>query len=180
MKQTSRVALGGIMGALSLGCLLLTLFPYATYALPALASVFLFPVIIESGKRHGTMVYVATAVLALLITPDLEAKVLYVTFFGYYPLIKSIAESRSQRWLEWVVKLAVFNAAVVTTYFVLIRLGMPMDDFSLPGVELPLQVILGAFLLVGNGVFVLYDVALSRLLPLYFARFQPQLRRLLR
>ena len=178
MKTSSRVALGGMMGALSLVCLLLTLFPYATYALPALAGVCLFPVVIECGKRYGLMVYIATALLALLITPDVEAKLLYVVFFGYYPLVKSVAESRRHRVGEWVIKLAVFNIAVVAAYAVMAQVGLSLEDFAISGVPLPLPVILVLFLLAGNGVFVLYDIALTRALPLYFGRVQPRLRRL--
>lgn len=178
MKPTSRIALGGMMGALALTCLMLTVFPFATYALPALASLWLFPVVIECGKRYGAAVYAATAILALLITPDMEAKVLYVAFFGYYPLIKSVAESQS-RPVERLLKLGVFNAAVVASYALLFTVGgLSMQEFADPILPFPLGVVLVGFLLVGNGVFLLYDTALTRLLPLYFLRFRPTLRRL--
>ena len=80
MKRTARIALSGLMGALALVCLLLTVFPFATYALPALASVFLMPIVIECGKKWAVAAYVAVALLALLIAPDLEAKFLFVFF----------------------------------------------------------------------------------------------------
>lgn len=177
MKPTSHIALGGMMGALSLLCLMLAVFPYATYALPALASLWLFPVVIECGKRTAAAVYAATALLALLITPDMEAKLLYVAFFGYYPLIKSVAESRP-RWAERLIKFFCFNSAVVICYVVLLQLGgVSAEDFALPGVSLPLSAVLAGFLLAGNLVFWLYDTALTRLLPLYFVRFRPVLRR---
>lgn len=180
VKNTSKLALGGMMGALSLVCLLLTLFPFATYALPCLAGVFLFPVIIECGKRTGAAVYAATALLALLITPDLEAKALYVAFFGYYPLLKSVAEARRSRIREWLIKLGSFNAAAVLAYTVLAAVGLNMEEFVIPGLNLSLQVVLLLFLLAGNVIFVLYDIGLTRALPLYFSRFQPLLRRLLK
>ena len=178
MKTTSRIALGGIMGALSLLCLLLTVFPYATYALPALASFFLFPVIIEGGKKLGAAVYVATALLALLIVPDIEAKALYVSFFGAYPLLKSVAE-RVSRVGEWVIKLAAFNAAAVLTYGVLLGLQLvPIADFAVGSLATP--VALGVLLAAGNAVFVLYDIGLTRVLSVYVYRFQPLLRRYLK
>lgn len=175
MKTTSRIALGGIMGALSLLCLLLTVFPYATYALPALASLFLFPVIIEGGKRLGLAVYASTALLALLIVPDMEAKALYVTFFGLYPMLKSVAE-RIGRAGEWAIKLAAFNAAVVLTYGALTSLQLlPMADFAVGNLAMPTA--LAVLLLAGNVVFVVYDIGLTRVLSLYIYRFQPLLRR---
>lgn len=177
MKSSSRMALCGMMGALSVTCLLLTVFPFATYALPALASMFLFPVAIECGRRWGLLTYAATAVLAVLLAPDLEAKVLYAAFFGYYPILKSVAEPCGKV-REWVLKLGAFNLSVVGAYFVLTRLGLSLQEFALG--NLPLGAVLGGFLLVGNVVFVLYDIALTRALSLYFARFQPLLRRLFR
>lgn len=168
------------MGALSVGCLLLTVFPFATYALPALASVFLMPVVIECGPRWATAVYVAEALLALLITPDVEAKLLFVAFFGYYPVIKSLTERMKSRTLEWVCKLVVFNSAVVAAYMLLSVVGFSLDAFRIAGVAFPLWGFLLAFLLAGNVVFLLYDIALTRLLPLYFGRFQPLFRRLFR
>lgn len=178
MKQTSRIALGGMMGALTLLCLMLTLFPYATYALPALAGLFLIPVVVECGKRFAVTLFAATAILSLLITPDLEAKWLYVCFFGYYPILKAVAETRRSRAAEWGIKIGTFNIAVVAVYAIISRLGFSLNEFAVTGIALP--VTLGAFLLAGNVVFVLYDVALTRALPLYFLRFQPLLRRLLK
>lgn len=180
MKRTARIAWSGLMGALSVACLLLTVFPFATYALPALASVFLMPVVIECGSRWATALYTAEALLALLLTPDIEAKLLFVAFFGYYPIIKSLAERTPIRSLEWVAKLLVFNGAVIVAYAVLFALGFSLDVFRIDGVTLPLWGFLLIFLLAGNVVFVLYDVALTRLLPLYFSRFQPLFRRLFR
>ena len=175
MKSSSRVALCGMMGALAVTCLLLTVFPFATYALPALASMFLFPVVIECGRRYGLLVYTATAILAVLLAPDLEAKVLYAAFFGYYPILKSVAEPCGKA-VEWMLKLGTFNIAVLGAYFVLMRLGLSLQDFAIG--TLPLGAVLVGFLLAGNVVFVLYDIALTRALSLYFVRFQPLIRRL--
>ena len=178
VKTSSRIALGGSMGALSLVCLLLTVFPYATYALTALASFFLFPVIIECGKKWGAAVYVATALLALLIVPDIEAKALYISFFGMYPLLKSVAE-RANRVAEWAIKLAVFNTAAVLTYGVLLGLRLlPMADFAVGSLVGP--VALAVLLAAGNVVFVIYDIGLTRVLSVYIYRFQPLLRRYLK
>lgn len=168
------------MGAMAVACLLLTVFPFATYALPALASVFLMPVVIECGPRWATAVYTVEALLALLITPDMEAKLLFVAFFGYYPIIKSLTERLKSRFLEWACKLLVFNGAVVAAYAVLAAVGFSLDMFRISGVAIPLWGFLLAFLLAGNVIFILYDIALTRLLPLYFSRFRPLFRRLFR
>ena len=82
LKQSGKVALGGIMGALSLMIMFLTAFPYMTYALPAIAGAVLIPVVIELGSKWAWMVYACVSFLSLLIAPSLEAKVMFIAFFG--------------------------------------------------------------------------------------------------
>lgn len=178
MKTTSRIALSSVLCALSLLCLLLTFFPFATYALPAIAGVILMPLVVECGKKTAFCAYAAVAILALLFVPDIEAKALFVAFFGYYPVVKAVAESIESRFLEWLVKIAAFNLSVIITYFVLSSIGFSLNEFSIEGVALPLSTVLFFFLIAGNGIFVLYDIGLTRFLPFYFSRLQPLFRRL--
>ncbi len=180
MKRTSRVALGGILATLSLLVLCLTIFPFATYALPPLAGIVLIPLVVECGKKWAFLAYAAVSLLALLIVPDPEAKLLFVAFFGYYPIIKAALESIRSRVLEWVVKLATFNGAVVVCYLILTWIGFSLDEFRIAGVSLSLTTFLLAFLLAGNVVFILYDIGITRSLPLYFVRIRPVVMRLFR
>ena len=99
MKQTSKVALCGVLSALSVMLMLLTVIPIATYALPAMAGAVLIPIVVEAGPRWGWMSYAAVALLCLLIGPEPEAKVLFVTFFGYYPVLKAQLERLHKRCL---------------------------------------------------------------------------------
>ncbi len=181
MKRTSRIALGGIFGAAALLCLLLTVFPFATYALPALAGLFLMPLVIGCGKKWAAVAYVAVSLLALLIAPDIEAKMLFIAFFGYYPIVKAVLERLHSRIAEWALKLLLFNATAVGSYALLAWLGLvSLAEFRLDGVAWPLSVFLCLFLLAGNVIFILYDIGLTRFLPLYFMRLQPVLHRIFR
>lgn len=175
MKQSGKVALGGVMGAVALICLLGTVFPYATYALPAMAGVALMPVAIEAGNRWGFLVYAAVALLNLLLTPSMEAKLLFVAFFGYYPVLHLVLQTRS-RVAEWGIKLAVFNLSMIVSYLLMLQVfGLESDAFELFGFNLP-----AVFLAVGNVTFVIYDLALRNLTLLYRRFLQPQLSRLFR
>ncbi|MBR5540036.1 MAG: hypothetical protein IKU56_01490 [Clostridia bacterium] len=180
MKRTSHIALGGIFSAASVMVLLLTIFPFATYALPPLAGAFLIPLVIECGKKWALCAYAAVSLVALLIVPDIEAKVLFIAFFGYYPIVKATLELIGSRVLEWLTKLLIFNVAAVGGYTVLIWIGFSLDAFRIEGIALPLYGFVLLFLLAGNGIFVIYDIGLTRFLPLYFSRFQPMIRRLFR
>lgn len=176
-KTAAAVAFCGVMSALSLLFLLLTAVPVTEISLAALAGLTAVPVVIEVGRRFGLLQYAAVAVLALLLVPTMEGKALYIAFFGYYPVFKSFIEQRRlPRAAEWVLKLLVFNAATVAAYLIMLRFfGLDPQSFTIGGVPLP-----WVFLLLGNGVFVLYDWCMTRLIDLYLARFHARVRRLFR
>ena len=157
--------MGGIASALCLLLMLLTIIPIATYTMPALAGMVLSVVVIENGSSTAAMVYAAVSFLSLFICPDKEAAVLFVGFFGYYPILKGKLEKIRSRALEYAAKFLVFNIAVIASYLVIIYL------FGLQGVLEdvgPLgQYSVLALLALGNVVFWIYDVALSRIITAY-------------
>lgn len=178
LKRTSRIALGGILSAVSVLVLLLTIFPFATYALPPLAGAFLIPLVIECGKKWALYAYAAVSLVSLMIVPDMEAKMLFIAFFGYYPIVKAALETFKHRVWEWALKLLIFNGTTFVGYATLSRLGLSLDAFRIEGFTMPLYGFLFAFLLAGNIIFILYDIGITRFLPLYFSRFQPLIRKL--
>lgn len=157
--------MGGIASALCLLLMLLTIIPIATYTMPALAGMVLIVVVIENGYSTAAMVYAAVSFLSLFICPDKEAAVLFVGFFGYYPILKGKLEKIRSHALEYAAKFLVFNIAVIASYLVIIYL------FGLQGVLEdvgPLgQYSVLALLALGNVVFWIYDVALSRIITAY-------------
>ena len=119
------------------------------------------------------------SLLALILVPDPEAKCLYVLFFGCYPILKSWSEQRT-RAVAWLCKLLSFHGSFVVGYTLLSLIGVSLEEFRIPGIPLPLGAFLLAYLLVGNLVFLMYDAALSKLVPLYRVLLQPVLRRIFR
>ena len=174
MKQSAKIALCGVLAALSLVCMLATgLVPFATYALPGLAGVFLLPVVIQCGKGWAMGVYAVVSLLAFFLVPDREASLLYLAFLGYYPVLKAVLEQYLPVVWGWIAKFAAFNVAVVGLYFVALHLlNLPIEGFEIGGVNLP-----GVFLLAGNFVFLVYDRALSLLVVTYLRRIQPLLQK---
>ncbi|MGI6265334.1 MAG: hypothetical protein ACOYJY_07755, partial [Acutalibacteraceae bacterium] len=94
-------------------------------------------------------------------------KWLFILFFGYYPLIKWPLDLRPKP-VGWLIKLALFNAAVVAAYaLMLLVFHLDPGVFELFGVNLP-----AVLLALGNAVFVLYDFVLSRLIRDYEFRWR--------
>lgn len=174
MKNGARVALTGVVCALAVVVMLLTALPTMQIGLPVVAGALLIVPVVECGVRWGVTGYAATAVLSLILAPSMESKLLFLMFFGYYPVIKALIERLRARPLRILLKLLLFNGAMLLTYFVLLRFTTAIDpqEFTIAGVYLP-----GVVLAFGNVVFCVYDVALTRLVGLYLRVWQPRVRR---
>ena len=87
-SKAAKVALCGVVSALSVVLMLMTgIVPIATIALPALAGCLTIAIVAETNVRYGFAVYCVVSVLAILLTPDREAILFYILFFGYYPTL---------------------------------------------------------------------------------------------
>ena len=113
-KKSSKTAVGGVITALSIVLMFLTsVIPTLTYALPAAAGFLITLIVIEIDKKWALGVYVAVSLLSVLLIADKEAAVMYIMFFGYYPIVKAIFEKHFHSMLLWVLKFAVFNVGAV-------------------------------------------------------------------
>ncbi len=172
-----RVAFCGAVAALSVVLMFLSgLIPVATLAIPAIAGCLLISVVAEAGVRWGFGVYGVCAVLSFFLAPDREAALFYILFFGYYPVLYALLGRIGSRVLRYVLKLGIFNAAVVTQALISVYLlGIPLETIAFLGKLTPLFL-----LLAGNLVFLLYDFSLDGLIVQYFRRIHPQAARLFR
>jgi len=172
MNKTFHVVFGGIVAALCVVLMLLTgLFPFATVALPAIAGVLMIPLVVELGVKWALLVYVVVAAITAFITPDPSSMLMFVFFFGYYPIVKSPLERLPNRVLEWGVKFLVFNTALVVLFLMAQWLfGL---EAVLPSLAFFGQFTLPAFWLGLNVIFFLYDFALTRLASVYLQWFRP-------
>ena len=77
-NQASSIALGGVMAALAVVFLCLTVIPVATFICPTLCMMLLRFVSQKCGKRIGWAWYGAVAILGVLLAPDKEAAAVFV------------------------------------------------------------------------------------------------------
>ena len=171
----SRSGLGGFLTAPTFLLIFLPgIIPFLTFALPALAGALLILIVMEIGPKWALCVYAAVSILSLLVVADKEAAMMYAAFFGYYPVIKSFLESKLPRVVEWIVKFLIFNAAMVLAYVIIIFVfGMPLDEMEEFG-QYAVPILLG----MGNVVFFVYDIALTRVIGAYLHRWRKAFRRL--
>jgi hypothetical protein len=154
------VALGVVI--LSLGSLIEVL----DLTTSAFAAMLVVLIVIEVGGFWPWLVYAATGLLALLLPLKLAAA-FYLLFTGYYPIIKEKIEKLGSRVLQWAIKLAILNAALTLAILAGKYIFTAADtEFDFTWMLYP----------VGNAAFVLFDVALTRLISLYIFKWRKKLR----
>lgn len=172
MSKTSQTALGGIIAALSVLFLICTgLFPFSTYVLPAAAGALIIIMMIECSPKRSLFVYAAVSALSFFVVPDREAAMMYVGFFGFYPVVKSFAEKIKNKAGRFFVKISVFNVSVIISYLIIIYL-FGLDEILSSNEFGALTIAL--LLLMGNICFVIYDRALTSIAALYVRWFAPK------
>lgn len=164
-SQTSRTALVGLLSAGSLVFLFLAcITPSGRLGLGAVSGLFPMAAVMAAGRGAGYLCWVVSGLLGLILLPDKGIALLYLVFFGLYPVVKSRCESGKRQAVSWFFKLLYFNAALVVFWFFLRELFMPRPPAWLKGSWL-------VFLL-GNCVFIAYDIGLSRLIFSLLGRFR--------
>lgn len=165
-----KLALAAILTAFSLVVLwAAALAPWGRIGLVAVAGLMPAAAVISVGPAAGGLCWAGTSVLALILLPGKGCGLLYLIFFGLYPLVKWAAERLRRLPLELVVKLVFFNVALTVLWF-------GFRDIFLWG--MPQAEELGKFLYpAGNVVFLVYDYGFSKLIAFYIVRVDRPMRR---
>ena len=157
-RPSFRVAFCGVLAALMIVIMLLgTMIPATEYLCPAVAGVLIIPVVWEFGGKTGALLYLAVALLSLILSPNKEAALFFALLFG----------------LRVVLKLVLFNAAlaviIALLLFVLVSPDWQADAANWTGL------VVAGMLVLGNVAFLIYDVLLARISDLYVYRLRPKL-----
>lgn len=163
-----RIVICGVLVALSviilyLGCAIEVL----DLTMSAIVSLLVVVIVIEMGYNYAWLAYVATSILSLVMLPQKTPAIFYACFMGFYPIIKSYVERLNSALARWTIKLVTGNAALILM-FLLMSLFVP-EEFD-GGILLVITYVIG-FL-----AFIAYDVALSKLITLYFARIRERIK----
>lgn len=166
-KKTRRLAISAILAALGVAILYLgALVEVLDLSVAAIASLLCVLAVLEMGGAWPWLIYCVIAVLSLVLLPSKSAAVIFALFAGYYPILKAYYE-RLRPLLSWVLKLVNFNAAL-TVILLLSRFFVAETVIFKPWYYVVLYVL-------GNIVFVLYDVALTRLISMYLHKLRDRL-----
>lgn len=162
--KTFSLTLGALLGAIGLIFLYgSSLVPSGQWAMAALAGIVNALAVIALGLKGGFTVYAVVGLLGLVLMPDKRNVLLYLLFFGLYPMVKSLLERLKNKIWSWAGKFFFFDLVLCLFVFGLGTLFLPL----LPGL---LRERTWAVLLAGNVVFLVYDLGFSRLAGIFMAR----------
>jgi uncharacterized protein YybS (DUF2232 family) len=162
-----RLTFSALMAALSL--LLLgvgALLPAGRLALCALAGLPVALVVIRHGLPAAWLTWAAAGATALLVLPSKGLALLFFVVFGLYMPVKCLSERPRRLPWEWACKLA--YGGTVSALFVFVLPLLLAENLTLPALA---PILLAAGLL---AVFILYDLALTRLLAALTRRLTPR------
>lgn len=158
--QSGKLALGGILASGALVMLWLAgVAPSGRLGLTAVGGLFPMVATLTAGRKAGYLCWSTAGLLGLVILPDKGTALLFLIFFGLYPVLKGAIESLRHLPLEWALKLVCFNAVLTISWFMFRGLFLPNPPQWLEENSLLLYGL-------GNVVFVMYDIGLSRLIAM--------------
>jgi len=167
-ERTKRVAVCAMLSALGVVVLYLgSLIEVLDISMAVISSLFAVMAVIEFGGLAPWAIYAATGILSAILLPSKLPAVMYILFFGFYPIIKEKIERIKHRVLGWAIKEVVFNVCLVSLMF--IAKWFMLDPEGMFVFEV-------IFFGLANVAFVLYDIALTRLISLYIYRIRKKFR----
>jgi len=120
MSRERSLSLGGMLAAVNVILLFISAaMPTSRLFLLVLSSFSVSIMVIEANANVGLVFYIATSLLSFILIPNKLIAFYYACFFGFYGIVKSYIERFSlNRFLEYVLKLIVFNLSLSVIYFV--------------------------------------------------------------
>ena len=175
MKNSKVIAYSGVATALSVVMLFLgSLIWVLAYTMPLIASLIMIVLIDSVSRKSALLTYVATSAVSFILLSDKECLLLYVLFFGYYPLIRDKINNIKPKFLSILLKYLTFNISMILTQILCVYVfGIPFDDmFGKWGIVF--------FILCLNLVFAVFDKLYDLLLKLYRIKIKKKVEKYLK
>ncbi len=176
MKNTIKLTACGVISALAVVLMLGTNIPIMLYTVPALTGILFMIPAIEFDPKWAFLCFVVTRFLSFILPTEREAFVMFVGLLGFYPIVKMLIERIPSRALGFVLKFIVFNVSLAGCILAITKIvGLPFFENEYFGFLATVAIVA----VVGNVVFLIYDVCLTRLIGIYFFKFRKTVRKAL-
>ena len=167
------VAFCGIITAISVIFMYLSIIPSLAYAVPAFAGMVIWTVTEHMSAKWAYLCFAGASLLSLMLVPEFEANMFFIFFFGYYPTLCILLEKIKNKAVRFLIKLGIFNAAVVIAFNITVMVLSAeealegMEEFG----EYAIYILWGA----GNIAFVIYEFSLRIIKQSYIKLLKPKI-----
>jgi hypothetical protein len=152
-------------------------------SMAAMASFFCLFAVLEVRGMYPWLIFAVTGILSIVLMPYSMGGWFYLLFFGFYPIFKDKVE-RLKKPVSWTLKIVVFNLALVLGTLVAFYIFVGdtegknlIDAFGFVfGVEEFGYLAAAGVYLLANVTFVIYDIALTRLIILFYVKIRKKLK----
>lgn len=164
MRKSDMIATCGMTAALSVVIMVVGgILGLGMYISPMIAGLCLLPIGRKYGVKYQWSLWAAVSLLCLILVPNVEENLMYISLFGLYPILYPGFERLPKR-LRWICKFLYFNMVVVAVEALIMLVLVPET------LGLAMNLIL---LALGNFTFLCYDFLIPRwelLLQRYFGK----------
>lgn len=171
MKNSLKIAVCAVFTAMSVALLFIGGAAFVlVYIMPMVTSMLMIILRKTFGVSAALITYAATSILSFILVPDRECMLMYVLFFGYYPIVYPSLEKIKV--LKWVVKLLLFNSMAALVQLALIFL------FNIPFLEEGEGIyIIVIFTVLMNILFIIYDFVIKNTFVLYEKKLEKRIKK---
>lgn len=167
--SAKKITVTAVFAALSVATMYIaSLLPTGQIGSLGVIALFGIAAAIECGLGASAIVYAGTSILSFLIVPNKSMVLIYILFFGYYPVLKGLAEKTKIRAVEWIIKLAVMNLALAVMMFAVSEI---VFDLSKIGNSIVLAFV------IFNVVFVIYDLCVTYFTGFYIEKISRRVKK---
>ncbi|MBQ8687257.1 MAG: hypothetical protein IJ512_01760 [Ruminococcus sp.] len=173
-SMSYRIALGGTLASMCLLSQFITgVFPVFYIIMPMICGILVTVMAMETSTWWGFLMYLAVSTLSLFVTPNKDAALIFILFFGHYPLIRPYLYRLKLKPLVYALKLLIFNICMLAYFFLTVYL-LGMDELLKEMGEFGKY---GAYILLGtvNMMFISYDYLMDISMEVYRKRLHPKI-----
>lgn len=174
MRNSTKLAVCALSTALSVVLLFLGgITMVLAYAVPMFLGLLMIMLKRTFSTASAWITFTATSILSFLLVTDKECMMMYVSFFGFYPIVRDYFQKIKPKALRLFLKLLFFNVMMCLCQLILIKVfGIPFLEDGQG------EWFIAVFALLMNFLFLIYEKMIDKLTLLYVYKIEKRIKRM--
>lgn len=143
------------------------------YAAPMFLGLMMIMLKRTFSAKSAWITYIATSLLSFILVTDKECMMMYVIFFGYYPIVREYFNKIKAKPLRIILKFIFFNIMMLLCQIILIKVfGIPFLEDGQG------KWFIGVFALMMNILFFVYEILIDKITVLYIYKIEKRIKKI--